>query len=89
MSITHTIWSPRARISLTEDLPVSAAITFLGHAARARVASVVAAFRHRRDMERVARFSDHRLQDVGYERDWDGSINPVTPDLRFPWANGK
>ena len=68
---------------------MSAAITSLGHAARARVASLVAAFRHRLAMERIARFSDERLQDVGFERDWDGSINPVTQDSRFPWADGK
>ncbi|TIN28612.1 MAG: DUF1127 domain-containing protein [Mesorhizobium sp.] len=33
-----------------------------------------AAFERRRTLRRVARFSDHRLHDVGFERDWDGSI---------------
>lgn len=28
----------------------------------------------RRALRRVARFSDHRLHDIGFERDWDGSI---------------
>ena len=25
-------------------------------------------------MQRIARFSTHRLQDIGFERDWDGSL---------------
>jgi hypothetical protein len=33
-----------------------------------------AGFQHRWTMQRIARFSDHRLQDMGFERDWDGSI---------------
>ncbi|TIW89109.1 MAG: DUF1127 domain-containing protein [Mesorhizobium sp.] len=28
----------------------------------------------RRTLRRVARFSDHRLHDIGFERDWDGSL---------------
>lgn len=28
----------------------------------------------RRMLRRVSRFSNHRLHDVGFERDWDGSI---------------
>ena len=83
MSIAHTVCNPRPRISLTEGLPVSSAIAPLGHAAL-RAASLVAAFRHRLAMGRIARFSDQRLKDVGFERDWDGSINPVMPDPRFP-----
>ena len=33
-----------------------------------------AAFERHRALRRVARLSDHRLQDIGLERDWDGSI---------------
>jgi uncharacterized protein YjiS (DUF1127 family) len=33
-----------------------------------------AALERRRTLRRVARFSDHRLHDIGLERDWDGSI---------------
>jgi hypothetical protein len=25
-------------------------------------------------MRRIERFSDHRLHDIGFERDWDGSL---------------
>jgi len=28
----------------------------------------------RHTLRRVARFSDHRLHDIGFERDWDGSL---------------
>lgn len=31
---------------------------------------------HRKAMKRFERFSGHGLQDVGFERDWDGSIQP-------------
>lgn len=31
---------------------------------------------HRHTMKRFARFSNHNLQDVGFEREWDGSIRP-------------
>ncbi|MBR2686229.1 MAG: DUF1127 domain-containing protein [Aquamicrobium sp.] len=31
---------------------------------------------HRRATKRFERFSTHRLQDLGFERDWDGSIQP-------------
>ena len=37
-------------------------------------ARLVAWFEHRLTMGRMARFSDHRLRDLGFERDWDGSI---------------
>ncbi|TSE11697.1 DUF1127 domain-containing protein [Mesorhizobium intechi] len=33
-----------------------------------------AAFERRRVLHRISRFSDRRLQDIGLERDWDGSI---------------
>lgn len=33
-----------------------------------------AAFERRRVLRRISRLSDRRLQDIGLERDWDGSI---------------
>ena len=38
---------------------------------------LVAQFQHRRTIQRIARFSDNRLLDLGFERDWDGSIIPA------------
>lgn len=32
---------------------------------------------HRQAMRRFERFSGHRLQDVGFQREWDGSIQPL------------
>ncbi|MER9140247.1 DUF1127 domain-containing protein [Mesorhizobium sp. M0830] len=46
---------------------ISAAIS--GLALRTSVA-----VERRRALRRVARLSDHRLYDIGFERDWDGSI---------------
>lgn len=28
-------------------------------------------------MRRLGRFSDHRLRDIGFERDWDGTVLPI------------
>jgi hypothetical protein len=33
-----------------------------------------AAFERRRVLRRISRLSDRRLQDIGLDRDWDGSI---------------
>ena len=76
MSIVHT--SPHAREQMepaSVPMPL-AAIESLRIAATARAADLFDRFRHRRVMHRIARFSDHRLRDLGFERDWDGSIIP-------------
>lgn len=39
-----------------------------------RAACLFDAVRHRWTMRRIARFSAHRLQYIGFERDWDGSL---------------
>jgi len=30
--------------------------------------------RDRLELNRMKRFSDHRLRDIGFEHDWDGSL---------------
>lgn len=59
--------SRRTPMDAIEPLRVSAADL---------AARLFAGLQHRRTMHRIARFSDHRLQDIGFERDWDGSILP-------------
>jgi len=39
-----------------------------------QVVRLVAGIRHRWTMGYLARFSNHRLHDIGFERDWDGSL---------------
>jgi hypothetical protein len=39
-----------------------------------RAACLFANIQHVWTMQRIARFSTHRLQDIGFERDWDGSL---------------
>jgi hypothetical protein len=53
------------------------AIGFLRDAATDLAARLFARFRHRWMMHTFARFSDRRLCDMGFERDWDGSIIPI------------
>ncbi|KQW75838.1 hypothetical protein ASC89_23225 [Devosia sp. Root413D1] len=48
---------------------------------RSAIHAVVSALRHARARrateDRVTGFPAHLLADLGYERDWDGSIHPV------------
>ena len=88
MSITHTD-QYRNRMELTKASPRCPPSHPSRRATSAGVTGLIAAFQHRLVMGCFARFSDHRLKDVGFERDWDGSIIPVTPDPRLPWAGGK
>ncbi|MBY5903831.1 DUF1127 domain-containing protein [Rhizobium leguminosarum] len=43
-------------------------------AASGAAKSLLLAFRYRLATRRIQRFSDHRLHDIGFERDWDGSV---------------
>ncbi|TPK93041.1 DUF1127 domain-containing protein [Mesorhizobium sp. B2-4-12] len=47
--------------------PIGAAISGLARRS-------AATFERRRTLRRISRLSDHRLRDIGLERDWDGSI---------------
>jgi hypothetical protein len=38
---------------------------------------LIARIQHRQMPQRFGRYSDYSLQDVGFERDWDGSILPI------------
>jgi len=41
---------------------------------RRKAAGLPSVFRDRLEFHRMKRFSDHRLRDIGFERDWDGSL---------------
>lgn len=56
-------------------MSLSARTTQLGFDLRSRL-------RGRQTARQLARFPDHRLQDIGFERDWDGSIIPLKRDSR-------
>ncbi len=38
---------------------------------------VVAAHRHRRTRRLIERLSNHQLDDIGFRREWDGSVDRV------------
>lgn len=61
---------PSARLPLADCEALRGAMA--GFATR-----LVAQFQHRRTIQRIARFSDNRLRDIGFERDWDGSVIPA------------
>ena len=43
-----------------------------------QAAQLFASVRRRWTMRHIARFSTHRLQDIGFERDWDGSLMQIS-----------
>jgi len=62
-------------LNTAEPAPLSmAALEPLRTATIQQVVRLVAGIRHRWTMGYLARFSNHRLQDIGFERDWDGSL---------------
>jgi uncharacterized protein YjiS (DUF1127 family) len=44
-------------------------------AMRAGAARLVTRWQDRRTLQRLERVSDHDLADMGFERDWDGSVS--------------
>jgi len=71
-------------IADTSDYQVSSALnivvdvaTTLNATIRALAMRVVAAIEQRFTQRRLTRLSDHMLRDLGFERDWDGSIRSL------------
>lgn len=76
MSNIHAYMDACDRMAPASQRTLMDAIKTL-HAKVAGLATdLFARFQHRRMMQRIARFPDHRLHDTGFERDWDGSILP-------------
>lgn len=42
--------------------------------ARRKAGDLMSRLRDRLELNRMKRFSDHRLRDIGFEHDWDGSL---------------
>lgn len=53
---------------------MSPTLGYIGTAMGGLAMRTTAAFERRRTLRRISRLSDRRLQDIGLERDWDGSI---------------
>jgi hypothetical protein len=64
-------------ISSVSARPLIDAVVALGNAA---VALALRASTFKRPMPDLTRFSDNLLADMGFERDWDGSIVRITVD---------
>ncbi|HEV2503707.1 MAG TPA: hypothetical protein VGV39_11565 [Mesorhizobium sp.] len=60
----------------TVSADLADAIAALRNRLSAAANDLAVKLQHRRTMKRFERFSGHGLQDVGFERDWDGSIQP-------------
>lgn len=58
---------------VTVSLPLAASKSVLKVTA-GRAACLLAGIQHIWSMQRIARFSAHRLQDIGFAQDWDGSL---------------
>jgi hypothetical protein len=77
VSTYHVSLDSSDRLALASAHASSTVIASLRDAASAVVAGFVARF-HAHGLKRgMARYSDHLLSDVGFERDWDGTIVPM------------
>lgn len=76
MSNIHAYLQPCHQMAPASERTPLDAIESLRIAVTETAARLFAGFQHRRTMQRIARFSDHRLQDMGFERDWDGAVIP-------------
>ncbi|SOC82894.1 hypothetical protein SAMN05421890_1316 [Ensifer adhaerens] len=77
MSFTHASTDVFCGVAAPDRMyrPVRAMVA-LADATRSQIDYFVAAVRHRAEMRRLERFSNHTLQDIGFERDWDGTVIP-------------
>lgn len=76
MSIIHAYDASRGGITPISAPGVRKALASLfGLVARLAARSLNAA-RHHFAMRRIERFSIRRLEDIGFERDWDGTVRP-------------
>ena len=73
MSITHELRIDH-RIGSVSIHPVMNVLRFR---VETRVAGFIAEVRRRRTLRYLNRFADRRLHDIGFERDWDGSVIPT------------
>ncbi|KAA1183635.1 hypothetical protein FP026_06230 [Rhizobium tropici] len=74
MSVIHAyneIVDRQAPVSI--GLPIAAIKSVLTMIAR-RAACLFARVQYMWTMRLITRFSAHRLRDIGFERDWDGSL---------------
>ena len=53
---------------------MSPTLGYIGAAMSGLAIRSTAAFERRRTLRRLSRLSDRRLRDIGFERDWDGSV---------------
>lgn len=77
MSIVHAYPNTSDHLAPAVARPLTDSIAALPAALAGQAGLLVDGFRRRRTMQRLARFSDHRLADIGFERDWDGTIIPT------------
>ncbi|WP_292449959.1 hypothetical protein [Mesorhizobium sp.] len=74
MSTIHAYMDACDRmVPASQRTPMDAVVSLCRSAADLAT-RLFAGLQHRWTMQRIARFSDRRLQDMGFERDWDGSI---------------
>jgi hypothetical protein len=77
MSNAHAYMDPFDQAAPASARSLKDAIVSLRVSATDLVLRVATGFRYRRTMDGMSRLSDHRLRDMGFERDWDASILPI------------
>ena len=77
MTNTHAFATVRTPLQAAVQRQFADVITSVRLAAATFTRKAIDSIQHRKVMKRFERFSDHDLQDVGFERDWDGSLLPI------------
>lgn len=77
MSTFHATLNTCEPVEMTRVHSLLEVFSALRNAATALTAGLTAGIQHRWTMRTLDRFSDRRLRDLGFERDWDGTVIPI------------
>jgi hypothetical protein len=77
LSTLHATLNTCNPVEMTRVRSPLEALNALRTAATTFAARLGAGIRHRWTMRTLDRFSDRRLRDLGFERDWDGTVIPI------------
>jgi hypothetical protein len=77
VSNIHAVMDNCNRVVAASERTPLGAIESLRVSATGLAIRLLAGLQHRSTMQRIGRFPDHRLKDIGFERDWDGSVIPT------------
>jgi len=86
VSTLHATLNTCNPVEITRVRSPMEAFSALRDAATALATRVSVGIQQRLTMRALNRFSDRRLRDLGFERDWDGTVIPIVDgDSELTW----